>query len=236
MAWASDPPSLAQARTSGLSASAAILARRSLSADANAEGLHGRLDAASCGVSGSRPTERPSWPAEACRPMQTPRVCMADWTPHRAASRVLAQLSGHPGPRPRSRCTAADRRHAQEPVCFACTARRTITQEHATAKSAGDEHVSDRRHSTSNRRPATDDPPLAIDRPASAEPLHGSRSEARAGAGVLCLHRTTHHHAGACNGKVRRRRACLRPAALHQQPSNNRRRVSPNPTPAASRH
>ena len=69
---------------------------------------------------------------------------MADWTPHRAASRVLAQLGGHPGPPPRSRCTAAGRRHAQEPVCFACTARGTITQEHATAKSAGDEHVSDR--------------------------------------------------------------------------------------------
>jgi hypothetical protein len=40
-----------------------------------------------------------------------------------------------------------------------------------------------------------------------------SRSEARAGVGALCLHRRTHHSARAHAGKVRRRRACLRPAA-----------------------
>jgi hypothetical protein len=39
----------------------------------------------------------------------------------------------------------AGRGHAQEPVNFACTARRTITLEVATAKSAGDEHVTGRR-------------------------------------------------------------------------------------------
>jgi hypothetical protein len=43
-----------------------------------------------------------------------------------------------------------------------------------------------------------------------------SRSEARAGVGVLCLHRETHHGDGGRNGKVRRRRACLRPATPAQ--------------------
>jgi hypothetical protein len=33
----------------------------------------------------------------------------------------------------------------RSPGCFACTTRRTITHENATAKSPGDEHVSDRR-------------------------------------------------------------------------------------------
>ena len=35
-----------------------------------------------------------------------------------------------------------------------------------------------------------------------------SRSEARAGAGELCLKRKTHHCPRACDGKVRQRRAC----------------------------
>jgi len=41
---------------------------------------------------------------------------------------------------------------------------------------------------------------------------------ARAGAGALCLYRRTHHHAGARTGKVRRRRACHRPAEPCRQP------------------
>ena len=52
-----------------------------------------------------------------------------------------------------------------------------------------------------------------------------SRRVARAGAGELCLHRRTQEHAGGRNGKVRRRRACHRPADYWRRPRcvrNNR--------------
>ena len=43
----------------------------------------------------------------------------------------------------------------RSPGCFACTTRRTITHENATAKSPGDEHVSDRRAACAGRTDLT---------------------------------------------------------------------------------
>jgi hypothetical protein len=61
------------------------------------------------------------------------------------AQREVCPVGRRPASGGAARCSQAGRWHAQEPVNFACTAGRIITMEDATAKSAGDEHVTDRR-------------------------------------------------------------------------------------------
>lgn len=84
-----------------------------------------------------------------------------------------------PGPmpplRPHPASRGAGRRHAQESGCSACTARRTITREAATAKSPGDEQpVGDR--SAVLRRAATGRAAGPPRLPGDASPLQESRS------------------------------------------------------------
>ena len=133
-------------------------------------------------------------PPKLGRPMQTPRVCMADrrgllprlraapksrrpsWPAEALSADANAKgLHGRPTRPPAlpamHRCNAAGRRHAQESVYFACTARRTMAMEAATAKSADDEHVSDRRRLL-NRFARHPGPPK---RHGATQPVGGTR-------------------------------------------------------------
>jgi hypothetical protein len=129
-------------------------------------------------------------PPKLGRPMQTPRVCMADRR-RLLPCRLCIGATQPVGGTRRSRCTLPAPRDApwrwrpqrQSPPT-------TSMSPTGDACSTGSPAILARRSATVQR----------------------SRSEARAGVGVLCLHRRTHHGDGGRNGKVRRRRACLRPA------------------------
>jgi hypothetical protein len=170
---------------------AAILAGRSLVGRCKRQGFAWPTDAASCRVFVPRPNRggHPG-PPKLCRPMQTPRVCMADRRGLLPCRLCIGATQPVGGTR-RSRCTLPAPRDApwrwrpqrQSPPT-------TSMSPTGDACSTGSPAILARRSATVQR----------------------SRSEARAGVGVLCLHRRTHHGDGGRNGKVRRRRACLRPA------------------------
>ena len=127
------------------------------SANANAKGLHGRRTPPAAALL-CRALRRPSWPAEA-------------WSADANAKGLHGRPTRPPALPAMHRCNAAGRRHAQESVYFACTARRTMAMEAATAKSADDEHVSDRRRLL-NRFARHPGPPK---RHGATQPVGGTR-------------------------------------------------------------
>jgi hypothetical protein len=86
------------------------------------------------------------WPRQPCPPRGTPRVPRAGAPGFRPGVAAFGQRSRRwpRQPLPGGGGDRAGRRHAQEPVHFACTVGRTTPLEHVPAKSAGDEHVSGR--------------------------------------------------------------------------------------------